>query len=291
MKKFLPLLFLPILVSACNTKPAEKETQSEDPLTYSFSEVWRTDTVMATPESVKYDPNGDVLYVANINGMPLDKDGNGFISKLATDGSVIELEWATGFDAPKGMGIYEGTLYVTDIDHVRAVDMTNGSIKESYFVEGSSFLNDITIDKDGKVFISDMRTGKVHTLANGVVSDWITEDFDGVNGLYDMGEKLIVNASGKGEVRKVHKETMEYKVLATGIGGDGVEYTGMDGVYVVSEWKGKVHVVTPDSTFTVVDTEEAGKQTADIGFNKKEMMVYVPTFFDNRVVAYKLVKE
>src|SRR3990172_12561174 len=64
-----------------------------------------------TPESVKYDPDLDVWYVANINGSPVDRDGNGYLSRLPRDGSVDALKWIAGgangvtLDAPKGMAL------------------------------------------------------------------------------------------------------------------------------------------------------------------------------------------
>ena len=41
--------------------------------------VWETDG-LKTPESARADLGGTFAYVANVNGEPTDKDGNGFIS-------------------------------------------------------------------------------------------------------------------------------------------------------------------------------------------------------------------
>jgi hypothetical protein len=79
-----------------------------------------------TPESVMYNAKEDVYLVSNINvdGIPTKKDNNGFISKLAPDGTVLNLKWIAGgandvtLNAPKGMAIVGGTLYVTDLDTV-----------------------------------------------------------------------------------------------------------------------------------------------------------------------------
>jgi len=48
--------------------------------------IWETKG-LAQPESVVYDPVTDVLYVSNINGTVMRKDGNGFISRLKPDAS------------------------------------------------------------------------------------------------------------------------------------------------------------------------------------------------------------
>jgi len=39
---------------------------------------------------------------------------------------------------------------------------------------------------------------------------------------------------------------------------------------------------------TLLDTREQKRNTADIGYNPVERIVYVPTFFKKSVVAYKL---
>jgi hypothetical protein len=44
--------------------------------------------------------------VSNIDGKPDQKDQRGFISEVSpSNGSVVELDWLTGLNAPKGMAI------------------------------------------------------------------------------------------------------------------------------------------------------------------------------------------
>jgi hypothetical protein len=286
----LPLVVLTLFLLSCQTKPSENANEnSPEAITFQLTELWSTDTIMKTPESVLYDPARNVLFVANINGNPTEKDGNGFISKLNTDGTVDELEWVTGIDAPKGMGIYGDLLFVTDIDHLVVIDIPSAAISEKVPVEGANFLNDVTIGRDGTVYFSDMRSGKIHTWKEDVTAEW-KSGLEGVNGLFDEDDDILVNVSGKGEVQKMNKSTGEAEVLATGIRGDGVEYTGYDGYYIVSEWSGRIHVIGNGTVQKLIDSEAQKINTADIGYNLKEKIVYVPTFFDNRVVAYKLEK-
>ena len=51
-------------------------------------ESWSAEGFKA-PESALLDEARGVLYVSNVNGNPTDKDGNGYISKLSPDGTVI----------------------------------------------------------------------------------------------------------------------------------------------------------------------------------------------------------
>ena len=96
------------------------------------------------PESVKYDPDLDVWYVANINGTPVGKDGNGYLSRLRSDGSVDSLKWIAGgvngvkLDAPKGMALQGDTLWVADITSVRGFNRRTGAAVASIAVRTAS---------------------------------------------------------------------------------------------------------------------------------------------------------
>ena len=127
---------------------------------------WKTDTLLRVPESVLYDQSKKVLYVASIDGKPDGKDGEGFISKVSLNGKIENLKWVTGLDAPKGLGLFGAKLYVADISRVVIIDITSGKISNKIEIEGAKFLNDITVDKKGTVYISDTGTGKIHILKN-----------------------------------------------------------------------------------------------------------------------------
>src|SRR5690242_11795121 len=99
MKYYLILAAAAVIV-ACQPKQQETTTETKAP---TLTKIWETDTVLTTCESVIYDATNNVLYVANINGDPSGKDGNGFISAVSLEGKVSNVKWATGMDAPKGM--------------------------------------------------------------------------------------------------------------------------------------------------------------------------------------------
>ncbi|MCK5077576.1 MAG: ATP/GTP-binding protein, partial [Calditrichia bacterium] len=95
-------------------------------------EKWATKAEFKTPESVLYNQNLNILYVANINGSPAEKNGEGFISQLSIDGKIVKLKWITGLNAPKGMGVFKNKLYVTDIDRIVEIDIKKNEITKEY---------------------------------------------------------------------------------------------------------------------------------------------------------------
>ena len=88
--------------------------------------LWTVSTDFASPESAYFDSASGALFVSNINGQVLEKDGNGYISKVSPKGEMIKEKWATGLDAPKGIRITKGKLWVSDIDRVLGIQVGNG---------------------------------------------------------------------------------------------------------------------------------------------------------------------
>lgn len=113
------------------------------------------------PASVLHDDLGDAYLVSNVDGPPTARDGNGFISKLSPDGKKLFLRWIEGgkkrvvLNAPKGMALRGGELFVADIDTVRVFDRRTGAPRGEIKVEGATYLDDITLAPDGRVFVSD----------------------------------------------------------------------------------------------------------------------------------------
>jgi len=288
MRNLLLLLFIAsFTVSACNTATNAKNSVSDSPAGFELVEIWKTDTVFKTPESVLYDETRDVLYVANVNGNPSEKDMNGFISRLTVSGEVTEFEWISGMSGPKGMGVFGNLLYVADITDLVIIDLDQAKVIQAIPVEGSVFLNDITVDATGKVYVTDSRTGKIHIYKDGIVSEWISGLIN-PNGLYAEESRILLATSSFNSIDPV---TGVVTMLTDSIGhGDGIEFTGMEGYYLVSDWTGEIFLTFPDnSKISVLQTRDQKKNTADIGFIKESKTMLVPTFFDNRVVAYNLV--
>jgi hypothetical protein len=251
-----------------------------------MEKIWETDTILKVPESVLFDTKRDVLYVSNIEGDPSAKDGGGFISRLSPQGKMLQLEWVKGLNSPKGLGVFKQQLYVADIDEVVIINIDKGEITQRIPVEGAKFLNDITVDPQGVVYISDSQTKKVHQLKNGTLTTPIT-DLKGPNGLLATKEALYILDGGA--MNRLEKDGTIKKLLDISNGVDGIEKIS-EGVFVISCWPGEVFYVntTKGIVHKMLDTREQKINSADIGYDARKKIVYVPTFFGNSVIAYQL---
>jgi sugar lactone lactonase YvrE len=247
---------------------------------------WESEASFKVPESVYFDKARKVLYVANIDGEPWGKDGAGSIGKLGLDGKVIAAEWVKGLNAPKGMAISKGTLWVNDLGEVVGIDIAKGTISTRIPIAGASRLNDMTADDKGVLYVSDSETKKVHTI-DGTTVTTLLENLKGPNGLLaHNGSLYLLDAGGLYQIQA--DKTL--KMLADGMEGgtDGVEPI-KGGGFVVTTWGGVIyHVGADGAKHVLLDGRPTKTNSADLGFDPDTKTLYVPTFFKNTVAAYEL---
>jgi hypothetical protein len=254
---------------------------------HSVTKLWETDTVMKVPESVLPDMENKVLYVSNIDGTDgWAKDGKGSIGKVGLDGKIIAVDWVPGLNAPKGLGLYKGKLYAADIDEIVVVDIKKGAIEKKIPIEGAKGLNDISVGNDGVVWVSDSKNNVIYKVENDKSSVYL-EGLKGANGVLKRGNDFfIVDAGGAYRVN-VDKTLTK---LADGMEGgtDGIEnVAGND--FLVSCWAGALWYVHAEGTKELLfDGKSQKTNTADIGYDPKTRIVYVPTFFRNSVIAFQV---
>lgn len=277
MKK-ISSIFIALLTISITTQAQQK---------HQLIKLWQTDTVIAVPESVLPDFGKKILYVSQIGlGNNTAFDHNGEIAKLGTDGKIIDLHWATGLDSPKGLGRFGNNLYVADLNKVVIIDITNGKIKQKILVENAVMLNDITVNDQGTVYISDSRTKKIHTLKNDEQLSTFMEGVGGVNGLKAIGDELYV-LGGK-RFFKVNAEMKQTDIAQISQGGDGLEPIG-NGDFLVTSWGGYIFYVHQNGMVeTLLDSHDPRVNTADLAYDAKKRVLYVPAFNNKMVTAYQL---
>lgn len=255
---------------------------------------------LAQPESVLHDPVTDVLYVTNINGAVMQKDGNGFISRIKPDGTILERSWAKGFNSPTGMGLHDRTLYVADVDTLVAVSAGSGSIEKKYKANGAIFLNDVVVADDGTVYVSDTPMNTIWRLKDGVFEPWLTDDaLNGPNGLLIRDGKLVVASLGRlksvGQEQEIaglyaiDTEDKSIKPLGKPLGNlDGIDEL-KPGSYLVSDWAdGALYKVdvTNKGTTKANQLLDLNQGSADLIYLQDSQLVLIPMMLDNTLAAY-----
>ena len=253
---------------------------------HALVKLWQTDTLLKVPESVLFDADAKLLYVSNIEGQPWEKDGKGSIGKVGLDGKIINVDWVTGLNAPKGMGLYKNYLYVADVDNLVIIDIAKAAVIKRIPFEGAQSFNDVSVDKKGKVYVTDSKAGKIYFLDQDKLV-LFAEDYKGLNGVLAVDADIYVVAAGV--LWKIDADKKAVKV-AEGMepATDGIEQVA-NNEFLVSVWGGVIYYVKADGkTQLLLDTREQKSNTADIGYNPGTRTVYVPTFFKNSVTAYTL---
>ncbi len=259
-------------------------------LDFKVEKVWETRAILSVPESVLYDAGSGFIYVSNIAGSPSAKDSNGFISKLSREGKILSLRWATGLNAPKGMAIYRGRLYVSDIDRLVEIDLSSGGIVKNYPAPGAQFLNDVAVDEDGRVYVSDSSSGNsvIYRLEKGKMVPWLKDPrIKSPNGIFYRSGKLYVGSFRDGRIFACDVKTGEIQEVAKApMGIDGLIL--YNSLFILSDWQGKVGVLEKGKFHLLLDLYSQKRNAADLGFIPEEKLILVPTFFANSVAAYRL---
>jgi hypothetical protein len=302
------VLIASLAVSACGggTQPAEEApapaaAPATAPAAKPISSGWTATTAIKTPESVYYDSTSGFIFASQIDGAPEGKDGNGGIVKIDGDGTVVKADFVTGLNAPKGLRVCNGTLWVADLGEVLAVDAATGAIKSRVAIPDSMFLNDIACDAD-TAYVTDMMGNKIYRVANNAASVAAEGDLEFPNGLLVDGNRLIVGGWGsqpkpdfstdvKGRLYS-YDLTTKQKTLITPkptANIDGLESDGKGGYLVTDYLAGTLIHVSANGDARVIRTFKPG--AADIAYVADRNIVLVPHMNENQVSAQDIAAD
>jgi len=288
-KQMKQILFLGVIFLAACAGSSDKKTteQADSAKTPELVLKWESDSTLKVPESVLFDKENQVLYVSNIDGTePWKADGKGSIGKVGLDGKVIAAEWVSGLNAPKGMGMHNGKLYAADLGEIVVIDIASGKIDKRIPIEGATGLNDISVDPNGAIYVTEMLSKKLYKVENEK-AEIIAENLKRPNGvLFHENEIYLLDNGGFYKMNADKSLTL----IVDGMDGgtDGIENV-QGNEFIVSCWEGALWYINADGTKQLLmDTRAEKRNTADIGFDRETKTVYVPTFWRNTVVAYEI---
>jgi hypothetical protein len=261
--------------------------------------IWELED-LDNPESVLYDDQHKVIFLSNADGVPNIKDGKGYISVISLSGEIIHKHWLSGLDAPKGLGRHEKYLYVSDIDSLIKINILNGRIVARYHAPEAEFLNDVIVNTNGDVYVSDMFGNKIYRLHNGVFSIWLQhEKLNGPNGLYIRDDHLIVGTWGKitegfntdlpGHMISISLANKEINSIGAGtpIGNlDGVEPDGKGNYYVTDWLDSGLYFISSDGNAEKILALPQGAADHDVLLSHE--MILIPKMLENKLTAYRM---
>ncbi len=263
---------------------------------------------LETPESFIVDSSSGEYYISNINGSPVTRDNNGFITKLRSDGSLVAQRFISGgtdgieLNAPKGLGIIGNIIYVTDIDRVRGFHKETGSLVHTVnlLFQGAKFLNDLVADDHGNLYVSDTAVFidaspaifKIETTNKHKVTVYSRDPMLAhPNGLmiHPKTKTLLVNTWGEGRILEVSEGGKAVIFSAHGSWNDldGMDYDSAGNLYVSSFTGGTIFRIAPNRSVTRI---ASGLTTpADISVDRKGNQLLIPSFNGNVATTMSII--
>lgn len=259
-------------------------------------------TGLQTPESFLADPAGEGYFISNANGDPDLKDNNGFITKLDKAGAISQLQFIKGgmgttvLHAPKGMALVGHTLYVADLDSLRAFDKVTGQpVLTVPFPTRSNgqatALTDVAYDGRGLLYASDTADNTIYRvdMAKQHAISILARDraLAGPRGLavHPKTGHLIVASWDKGKILEVTPDGTISELVSNGFftarfhNLDGLDFDSWGNLYVSDFTGGKVWRMRPDRHFDVI--AEYLPSPADIGVDRENHLILVPYHYGN----------
>ena len=201
------------------------------------------------PESAFTTRDGRI-FISEIGGV--GKKGDGRILEVFTNGQKKVI--ASGLNDPKGLLVEGNTIYVTDVDEIKKVSFdgkVSSWIGPNDFPRKISFLNDLTIDRNTIIYVSDSgevvngerRGGAVYRISStGKVSLLVDSANDpniqAPNGLlaFQRGFLMVADFT-TGVLSRIRLRNFSVEKMAEGFGGgDGLAFSGTK--LYISDWRG-----------------------------------------------------
>lgn len=272
-----PLWLLPLIaLAACASSPVPPERTQADI-------AWVAEGEFCEPETVLPLPDGTLL-VSNVCGF--GSAGDGFLSLLDTDGSVLDWRKVDGLDSPLGMAMGEGQIHVVDANRIKTFAWPGFALIEVIELD-MQVANDVAPTRGGTLYISDTAAGRVIVVDPlGHKSELALEtQFEGANGielgpdgaLYVGGTRLWRVDLTKGEVEQLGPDWLKDI--------DGIEFE-RDGTLQVTPVGGPLIRLWQDGRVEVIEGE--GVSSANHGYSAEAGLALIPTGYDNTVIAIRV---
>lgn len=278
MRVFLFLL-IGLLLSSCEKTQKFKLIGKK-----SVKPDWVLSEGLCDPETIIEMPDSDLLIVSNI--CAFEKNDKGYLSLITADGAMVKERWVEGLNAPAGMDIYDGDIFIADFDRLTKIDIET---EETEFIlpdiEVGAF-NDVASDDQGTIYLSDSAKHRV-VAYNSTNNNWSVlkeHEFKYANGLHWDDGLLWV---GSESLWRLDLETnVKTRIAVEGLSDiDGIEVDDFGGMSI-SKVGGNVWYISIHGDVTEWTTE--GLSSTNHYHNPKNQKILVPTGFDNTIIAFEI---
>jgi len=259
-----------------------------------IEERWRVDG-LTVPESVLYDPKRKAIYVSNFDAFRIGGEGAQHLSRISSDGVLLDEVWVGGLTNPTGLAWRGEELLVVERRSVAIIDPATAVVTKRIPIPEGRLLNDIAVAADGAVFVSDSRAGLIYRVgADDQLEKWLKLEAGlNPNGVCVDGGTLYVGLNPVHRiiaVDLVDRSIEDHAVLPSGL-VDGIEALG-DGVLAVSQAEGRLLRVASDGRVdALIDASGLDHPFADFDVAEEAGLILVPTYYTGQVAAYSLPLE
>ncbi len=258
------------------------------------------------PDQVVWHAETKTWFVSNLGGgISLEKDSNGWITQTDEHGNVLHPFWIgieEKMHAVSGMTITKDFLYACDRDGVYKINIEQRKVQEFYKIEGGEFINDVVIDENGDLYVSDFFGNRIYKISEQTkkAEVWLeTPRLESPDGLYMEKGKLIVGSWGVlskpnsfdtsklGDLLSVDLKTKKITPLVKEVGNiEGITKVGK--YYFITDWaSGKILKVHPKKKKVAVFMSGL-KHPTDPNYSKELAMFAFPQHGTNQVIFVKI---
>ena len=297
MKNILPILLLGTVLLGCKEgakKNDNAKLEAPEPKFELIAEVQN----LTHCESVVFDAERNVLYVS-VQGEK--EPGDGSIAKVSLDGKILEANFIIGLNDPKGIALFKDKLYVSDVTELVEADLNTGKVLQRYPGQKAEFLNDVAVDKDGNVYVSDMATSSIFKLSiDGNFENWFSSDLmEDPNGLLVEDNTLYIASWGKrnadngssnpkGRLLKLDISSKKITpITADPVGNlDGLQAYDND-TFLVSDWStGSLYKISKGGDVSPFFSAEPS--VGDILYLPSKQLLGLPMNKQSKLLLYKV---
>jgi len=295
MKSIFSFLIVFLLIVSCKnetkTTDVKPEIAKNEPS--KLEAIFMHETLDLTHcESAVFDKSNTIIYASLIGNR---EAGDGSVATINLDGKIINKTFVSGLNDPKGIAITTNKLYVSDVTDLVEVDLKTGKILKKHTLPSIAFLNDVAIDKEGNVFVSDTRTSEIYKLdTEGKFSLWLADKLlDNPNGLLVKNNTMYVASWGSdpkgGRFSKIDMASKKVDTISSIIGNlDGIRPFDTES-FIISDWNsGNIHLIDKKGATEKLLT--VGQSVGDIAFIKEKNLLLLPMNKQSRLLFYKINK-